>query len=55
MHPLVAQHLPGVRRLCEALEQTLGRPVHVVERIAIDNPYFERAFEQTRVPVYDAA
>ncbi len=42
-------------RLCEALERQLGRPVHVVERIAIDNPYFQRAFERTRVPVYDAA
>ena len=41
--------------LIEALQSTFGRPVDLLERRAIRNPYFLRAIEQTRMVVYAAA
>jgi predicted nucleotidyltransferase len=37
----------------EALEALLGRPVDVVTERSIQNPYFRRAVEASRQPIYD--
>ena len=37
----------------EALEELLGRPVDVVTERSIRNPYFRRAVDAARQPVYD--
>ena len=39
--------------LAEALETLLGRDVDLVTERSIRNPYFRRAVEATRQPVYD--
>ena len=38
----------------EGLEELFGRPVDLVVDTAIRNPYFRRAVEQTRSPLYAA-
>ncbi len=38
--------------LKEALEQLFQRPVDLVERTAIQNPYFRQAVEQEKVVIY---
>ena len=40
--------------LLDALEQLFGRPVDLVVRSAIRNPYFLQSVEQTRTPIYEA-
>ena len=40
--------------LLEALEQLFQRPVDLVVRSAIKNPYFLQAVEDTRAAVYEA-
>ena len=40
--------------LLEGLEELFGRPVDLVVDTAIRNPYFRRAVEQTRSPLYAA-
>ncbi len=40
--------------LLEALRQLFGRPVDLVVKSAIKNPYFLQSVEQTRTPVYEA-
>lgn len=40
--------------LKEALEELFGRPVDLVVEKAIRNPYFRRAVDRARVPVYGA-
>ena len=40
--------------LLEALEEMFGRPVDLVVRSAIRNPYFLQSVEQTRSPIYEA-
>jgi len=40
--------------LLESLERLFERPVDLVVRSAIKNPYFHRSVEQTRTPVYEA-
>ena len=40
--------------LLEGLEELFGRPVDLVVDSAIRNPYFRRAVEQTRSPLYAA-
>ena len=40
--------------LLEALEQLLGRPVDLVVRSAIRNPYFLQSVEETRTSIYEA-
>ena len=37
----------------EALEALLNRPVDVVTERSIKNPYFRRAVDATRQPIYD--
>lgn len=39
--------------LADALEALLGRPVDLVNPRTIRNPYFLRAINSTRVPIYD--
>ncbi len=39
--------------LAEALEALFGRQVDLVTERSIRNPYFRRAVEETRQPVYD--
>ncbi|MCB2042349.1 MAG: nucleotidyltransferase domain-containing protein [Burkholderiaceae bacterium] len=39
--------------LADALESVLGRPVDLVNPRTIRNPYFLRAVNSTRVPIYD--
>ena len=41
--------------LLEELESLLRAPVDLVEPRAIRNPYFQRALEETQVPLYAAA
>ena len=38
--------------LKEALEQLFQRPVDLIERKAIQNPYFRQAVEQEKVVIY---
>ncbi len=40
--------------LLDALERLFGRPVDLVVRSAIRNPYFLQSVERTRTPVYEA-
>ena len=40
--------------LLEALGRLFGRPVDLVVKSAIRNPYFLQSVEQTRTPVYEA-
>jgi predicted nucleotidyltransferase len=40
--------------LKEGLEQLLGRPVDLVVRSALENPYFLRRLAETEVPLYAA-
>jgi predicted nucleotidyltransferase len=40
--------------LKEGLEAMLGRPVDLVTRSSIENPYFRERMEQTQEPVYAA-
>ena len=40
--------------LLEALEELFGRPVDLVVRSAIRNPYFLQSVEETRTAVYEA-
>ena len=40
--------------LLEALGRLFGRPVDLVVKSAIKNPYFLQSVEQTRTPVYEA-
>ena len=40
--------------LLDALQQLLERPVDLVVRAAIKNPYFLQSVEQTRTCVYEA-
>ena len=40
--------------LAEALRQTLGRPVDLVESGVIDNPYLRVAIDRSREIVYGA-
>lgn len=40
--------------LLEALEEMFGRPVDLVVRSAIKNPYFPRSVEATRTALYEA-
>ena len=40
--------------LLEALEKLFGRPVDLVVRSAIRNPYFLRSVEATRTALYEA-
>ena len=40
--------------LLEALEGLFGRPVELVVRSAIRNPYFLQAVDETRTPLYEA-
>jgi uncharacterized protein len=49
------EHADAFFGLIEALQSTFGRPVDLLERRAIRNPYFLRAIEQTRMVVYAAA
>jgi len=49
------EHADAFFGLIEALQLTFGRPVDLLERRAIRNPYFLRAIEQTRRVVYAAA
>jgi predicted nucleotidyltransferase len=41
--------------LLEDLEELFGRPVDLVERQAIRNPYFQREVEASKYPLYAAA
>jgi predicted nucleotidyltransferase len=50
-----ADHAEAFFGLMEALHRTFGRPVDVVERRAIRNPYFLQAIEPTRLVLYAAA
>lgn len=49
------EHANAFFGLMEELQQIFGRPVDLVERRAIRNPYFLRAVEQTRMLLYAAA
>lgn len=49
------EHADAFFGLVEDLQQLFGRPVDLVERRAIRNPYFLRAVEQTRMLLYAAA
>lgn len=40
--------------LLEALGRLFGRPVDLVVKSAIRNPYFLQSVEQTRIPIYAA-
>ncbi len=40
--------------LLEALGRLFGRPVDLVVKSAIKNPYFLQSVERTRTPVYEA-
>ena len=44
----------GLLEGLEGLEELFGRPVDLVVDTAIRNPYFRRAVEQTRSPLYAA-
>ena len=48
------EHAHAYFGLMEDLQQVFGRPVDLVERRAIRNPYFIEAIEQTRVMLYAA-
>lgn len=48
-------HADAFFGLMEALHRTFGRPVDLVERRAIRNPYFLQAIEPTRLVLYAAA
>ncbi len=41
--------------LWRALKRLFGRKIDLVEVTTIDNPYFSRAIEPSRVELYDAA
>src|SRR5215470_8832729 len=49
------EHADAFFGLMEDLQQMFGRPVDLVERRAIRNPYFLQAVEQTRTLLYAAA
>jgi predicted nucleotidyltransferase len=49
------EHADAFFGLIEALQSAFGRPVDLLERRAIRNPYLLRAIEQTRMVVYAAA
>jgi len=51
----VAEYARNYFALHAALEGLFGRPVDLVERPAIRNPYFRRAVEETQVSLYEAA
>lgn len=40
--------------LLESLERLFGRPVDLVVDSAIENPYFRKSVDRTRVPLYAA-
>jgi hypothetical protein len=40
--------------LAEALERLLGKPVDLITQPSIKNPYFRKAVDDTREPVYAA-
>ncbi|WP_256867941.1 nucleotidyltransferase family protein [Candidatus Entotheonella palauensis] len=48
-------HADAFFGLMEALQRTFARPVDLVERRAIRNPYFLEAIEPTRLVLYAAA
>lgn len=50
-----AQHADGYFALVADLERLFGRPVDLVERGAIDNPYFRRAVERSEMVLYHVA
>jgi len=49
------EHADAYFGLLEELEALFGRPVDLVERRAIKNPYFLQSVDQDRVTLYDAA
>lgn len=49
------EHANAYFDLLEGLQQIFGRPIDLVERRAVRNPYFLRAVDQDRVEVYAAA
>ena len=48
-------HYEAYFSLIEALEGALARPVDVVERESLRNPYLRRAAETSQILLYDAA
>lgn len=50
-----AQHADAYFGLLENLKEVFHRPVDLVERRAIKNPYFLKEIDQNRVEVYAAA
>ncbi len=49
------EHADAYFGLLEELQQVFDRPIDLVERRAIRNPYFLQAIDQDRVEVYAAA
>ncbi len=50
-----AEHADAFFGLMADLSEMFGRPVDLVEKRAIRNPYFRQSIEQSLVTVYDAA
>jgi len=49
------QHATTYFDLLDDLQRLFGRDVDLVERDAVENPYFRHSMEQSEVVVYDAA
>lgn len=49
-----AEHADAYLDLARDLEALFSRPVDLVEMAPIKNPYFRKAVEESRVPVYAA-
>ena len=49
-----SEHYERYFGLIESLEVLLGRPVDLVESSAIQNPYFRRRVNETRICIYGA-
>ncbi|QYZ78895.1 hypothetical protein E2N92_05375 [Methanofollis formosanus] len=50
----LAEHADAYLDLARDLEALFARPVDVVEMAPIKNPYFRKAVEESRVPLYAA-
>ena len=50
LQPLI--HGRAYLQLAQALEDTLGAPVDLIEEEAVDNPYFLKAIRKDRVLIY---
>lgn len=50
-----AEHVEAYFGLLESLVSMFGKPIDLVERRSVRNPYFLQELKETMVPVYEAA